>query len=217
MKNTFQNFLNIYLKNGFQSLSKKDIDLLIFYFMKKNGLIKGKTNYEKARNLKITPNKFASLQVDAYMRWEDENREAVLQKFLKDAFELKNIERIVEEQQELLKKGEMALTIENAVTKLQLERTLTEINAHIRYTFNKEVIIVNIKTLFEIVYFSGIELQKIKKVLLDSEDIDTKELIIKKDFRNITFEEYRKILNEIGFESMKEIGKSFMSNIRGLV
>jgi len=217
MKNTFQNFLDIYLKNGFQSLSKKDIDLLIFYFMKKNGLIKGKTNYEKARNLKITPNKFASLQVDAYMRWEDENREAVLQKFLKDAFELKNIERIVEEQQELLKKGEMALTIENAVTKLQLERTLTEINAHIRYTFNKEVIIVNIKTLFEIVYFSGIELQKIKKVLLDSEDIDTKELIIKKDFRNITFEEYRKILNEIGFESMKEIGKSFMSNIRGLV
>lgn len=217
MKNTLQQFLDIYLKNGFQSLSKKDIDLLVFYIMEKEGLILGETNYEKARYLKITPNKLASLQVDAYMRWEDENREVVLQKFLKNAFESKNIERIQEEQKELLKKGEIALTIENAVTKLELERTLKEISAHIRYTLNKEVIIVNIRTLFEIIFFSGIEPQKIKKVLLQSEDIEIKEIVTKKDFRDISFEEYRKLLNEIGFQSMKDIGKSFMSKLGALV
>lgn len=131
MKNTFQKFLDIYLKNGFQSLSKKDIDLLIFYFMEQDELIEGNTNYYKSRFLRITPNKLATLQLESYMRWGDENRGEILREFFRKTFEEKKLNKTIEEQRDIIKKGKIPLTIENSVERLQLERTLKEINSNI--------------------------------------------------------------------------------------
>jgi len=217
MISIFQNFLDIYLKNGFQSLSKKDMDLLVFYFMEKESLIEGKTNYEKARYLKISPNKFASLQLESYMRWGEGNRDKILKDFFIVAFQEKNLQRIQYEQKEFLALGKIALTIENPIEKIQLERTLKEITSHIEYTLNKEVIVLNIKTLLELIFIAGFEKEKIKKFLLALEKVEVKELLTKRDFRNITFEEYRKLLNELGFESIKEISKIAMGKIGELV
>ena len=213
MKNTFQKFLDIYLKNGFQSLSKKDIDLLIFYFMEQDELIEGNTNYYKSKFLRITPNKLATLQLESYMRWGDENRGEILREFFRKTFEEKRLNKIIEEQRDIIKKGKIPLTIENSVERLQLERTLKEINSNIEYTLNKEVIVVDVKTLFEIVYFSIDNKEKIKQLLNNIEELDVYEYLTKKDFRNITFDEYRKLLNQIGFEGIKEIGKGILSKI----
>lgn len=213
MKNTFQKFLDIYLKNGFQSLSKKDIDLLIFYFMEQDELIEGNTNYYKSRFLRITPNKLATLQLESYMRWGDENRGEILREFFRKTFEEKRLNKTIEEQRDIIKKGKIPLTIENSVERLQLERTLKEINSNIEYTLNKEVIVVDVKTLFEIVYFSIDNKEKIKQLLNNIEELDVYEYLTKKDFRNITFDEYRKLLNQIGFEGIKEIGKGILSKI----
>ena len=201
MKNTFQKFLDIYLKNGFQSLSKKDIDLLIFYFMEQDELIEGNTNYYKSKFLRITPNKLATLQLESYMRWGDENRGEILREFFRKTFEEKRLNKIIEEQRDIIKKGKIPLTIENSVERLQLERTLKEINSNIEYTLNKEVIVVDVKTLFEIVYFSIDNKEKIKQLLNNIEELDVYEYLTKKDFRNIAFDEYRKLLNQIGFEA----------------
>lgn len=217
MKNTFQLFLDIYLKNGFQSLSKKDIDLLIFYFMEQANLIKEENSYEKAKYLKITPKKLANLQLESYMRWGEENREQVLKNFFHKAFAKESLDRILSEQDDLLQKRKISLTIENSVEKLQLERTLKEIASNIEYTLNKEVIVVNIKTLFEILYFAEIDKEKIQDILKDIEKIDIKQLLTRKDFRSITFEEYRKNLNKIGFETMREIGKTLIGKLGGLI
>ena len=213
MKNTFQKFLDIYLKNGFQSLSKKDIDLLIFYFMEQDELIEGNTNYYKSRFLRITPNKLATLQLESYMRWGDENRGEILREFFRKTFEEKRLNKTIEEQRDIIKKGKIPLTIENSVERLQLERTLKEINSNIEYTLNKEVIVVDVKTLFEIVYFSIDNKEKIKQLLNNIQELDVYEYLTKKDFRNITFDEYRKLLNQIGFEGIKEIGKGILSKI----
>ena len=147
------------------------------------------------------------------MRWGDENRGEILREFFRKTFEEKRLNKTIEEQRDIIKKGKIPLTIENSVERLQLERTLKEINSNIEYTLNKEVIVVDVKTLFEIVYFSIDNKEKIKQLLNNIEELDVYEYLTKKDFRNITFDEYRKLLNQIGFEGIKEIGKGILSKI----
>jgi hypothetical protein len=66
--------LRQYLGVGFQTLQKRDLDLLFFYRMERHGLL-GPTssNYDVAQLLNVTPQKVASLRRDAYARWADQS------------------------------------------------------------------------------------------------------------------------------------------------
>lgn len=65
--------LHQYLSVGFQTLQKRDLDLLLFYRMEQHGLLgKEAPNYDVARLLNLTPQRVASLRRDAYARWAEE-------------------------------------------------------------------------------------------------------------------------------------------------
>jgi len=61
-------FLDKYLSLGFGNLPKKEIDILVFGLLNRCGYLKGKNNYEIARNLQIDENRLRRLFLDSSLR-----------------------------------------------------------------------------------------------------------------------------------------------------
>ena len=68
-------FLEKYLTFGFQSLGKKDIELLLFYALEQSqisNISPTLDNHIVAHRLKLTPDKVRKLRREAMARWGDE-------------------------------------------------------------------------------------------------------------------------------------------------
>ena len=62
--------LEQFQKEGWGSLGKRDLELLIYILLEKDGaLTRNLSNYDIARQLRITEAKVAGLRRDAYARW----------------------------------------------------------------------------------------------------------------------------------------------------
>ena len=213
-KEFLEYFLQFYLQNGFQSLSKKDIDLLLFYLMEEYNIFNGKDNYQKAKQLKITPTKLKSLQLESYMRWGKQTQKEILLKLFTRIFSQENIKSITREQENKLEKGYIPLMIENPVEKLELERILKENNSIVDYNLNKEVIDVKLHTLILISYLTNDNKEKLLKELNKfSQQHSLKELVTKKDIKELTIDDFRQIINEVGYESLSHISKEVLSSL----
>ena len=67
-------FLTKYLAHGFQSLSKRDVELLLFYELELCELVSSAaSNHDVAKKLRLTGRKVAALRRDAWARWAEEN------------------------------------------------------------------------------------------------------------------------------------------------
>ncbi len=63
-------FLRLTLLQGFQSLTKRDLELLIFVLLERDGAIdRGDSNASVALQLRVTPAKVKGLRRDGYARW----------------------------------------------------------------------------------------------------------------------------------------------------
>ena len=138
-KELLATFMNLYLQNGFQSLSKKDIDLLLFYLMDQYTIFEGRDNYEKAKQLKITPSKLKSLQLESHMRWSDKTSKQILKSLFERILKKENIKSLLQEQADLLSKNEIPVMVENPIEKLELEKLLKDNNSIVKYELNSEV------------------------------------------------------------------------------
>lgn len=72
----FDEFFNEFKKYPFGSMSKRDLECLIFSLMEKNGLIDGNNNRDKAYNLGINATRLNSYIIDANVKFgkkADEN------------------------------------------------------------------------------------------------------------------------------------------------
>ena len=72
-KEFFDDFMSEYLSRGFANMPKREIDVLIFYQLQKNGAFDNFTNYEIARRLRTTPNKVKNLKYEAKIRFDNED------------------------------------------------------------------------------------------------------------------------------------------------
>ena len=76
-------FLRLTLLQGFQSLTKRDLELLIFVLLERDGAIdRGDSNASVALQLRVTPAKVKGLRRDGYARWRalvPEDADAALQ------------------------------------------------------------------------------------------------------------------------------------------
>jgi len=211
-------FLQYYLQNGFQSLSKKDIDLLLFYLMEEYSIFDGKDNYQKAKQLKITPVRLKSLQLELYMRWGKQTQKDILLKLFSRIFSKENIASLIKEQKEKLKKGYIPLVIENPVEKLELERVLKENNSIVEYNLNKEIIDVKLQTLILISYLINDNKEKLLKELNKfSKQNNLKEVITTRDIQDLTIDDFRLIINEVGYESISYIGKKILDSLTKII
>lgn len=150
-----QKLLSLYLEQGFQSLPKRDLELLIFLLLEIDGAIdRRESNYVVARKLRVTPTRVKALRRDAYARWRPligESREDALQRILGSVLTVENIEAGAKHASEKSRKeGFIAVRIEHSDDRGEFEQVIMDVGAIPIYERNRDVLVVRFDTLIAI-------------------------------------------------------------------
>lgn len=202
-----QRLVGLALEQGWQSLSKRDMDLLIFLLLELDGAIDRQApNHAVARQLRVTPSRVASLRRDAYARWRPlvgDNSEKVLQRILRETLtpaRLNSAARYASERKR--EDGFLALLVEHPDDRLELEQAIKVAGAIPVYERNREVLLVHYETLFDLAeQFAFLEqdpvkVQKsLKKLFRTETDLEG---FLTKDIGDLTWQDAREALNSAG-------------------
>ncbi len=207
-----EKFVSLYLEQGFQSLPKKDLDLLVFILLE----IDGKTihhdhsNYEVARKLRVTPARVNALRRDAYARWWPlvKQRKDPLQPILEKVLTAENIEAGAKfaKAKNLGEQGFLAVQIEHAYDRIEFEEALLKTGVIPIYERNPNVVVVHFDTLLRLAEshgYVGKDLKRVRDCLknLSTANQKVKDLL-KKDVAKITWDEIRSAMNDLAAEKL---------------
>lgn len=135
-------FLCKYFELGFSSLSKHDIDLFVYYLIKKHlSLFNGKSNYELSSLLKITERKLQSIQIESYLRYENIS----LSKNLEELNKKIGSGEIKPE----IEGDKIRILIDSPVLKRDFEYSITSVGHIVDYSFNKNILSLRLSSFFE--------------------------------------------------------------------
>ena len=120
-------FLRLTLLQGFQSLTKRDLELLIFVLLERDGAIgRDESNFTVAGKLRVTPAKVKALRRDGYARWRalvPEERDAALQRIVATVLTEANLKAGAKHVSERSRKdGFLAIRIEHPDDHQQFEQ-----------------------------------------------------------------------------------------------
>ncbi|HAU0153748.1 TPA: hypothetical protein JBE90_12070 [Legionella pneumophila] len=136
-------FLRKYFEIGFGSLSKHDIDLLVYYLIKKHtNLINEKSNYELSALLTITERKLQSIQIESYLRYESTSISKNLE-ILRKKIESKTIKPEIEG-------DKIRILIDSPVLRRDFEYSITSLGYIVDYSFNKNILTLRLPAFFEV-------------------------------------------------------------------
>jgi len=142
--NIWEKFLEKYLENGFGTMTKKEVDLYIFYLLYETKL-KSKSIYEISKELKISEQRVKNLMKEVYLKYKTIDNKEVLKRIAKAFLDSKiDIER---------KDDKVRFLLEDPILKLEFEHKVKELGAIIDYSFNKDVLVVK-KSVFVSIFFS---------------------------------------------------------------
>lgn len=150
-----QKILEQYLAEGWGSLSKRDLELLFFILLERDGAIeRGASNYEVARALRVTESKVAALRKDAYARWRPLTHEQpsdVLKRVFLRALNKGQLEQTLRYATERrMHDGFLPLLVEHPDDRAEVEHAIKEAGAIPIFERNREVILIHYETLLEI-------------------------------------------------------------------
>jgi hypothetical protein len=202
-----EQILKLYLEQGWQSLSKRDLELLIFLSLEMDGAIdRFASNHSVARSLRITPSKVASLRRDAYARWRTLSTETtadIIKRVLRSALteeSLINAARYASERRK--EEGFLAILIEHPDYRAEFEEAVKKAGAIPIYERNREVILLNYETLLKLAENMDLlekdpaKLQaKLKKLCGTKTDLEG---FLKKNINDLTWDDARAALNSAG-------------------
>ncbi len=137
-------FLKHYLYDGYGTMPKKEIDILVFHLISESGDIKGKTNYEVANKLSLTESKVKGLILESSLKYNPADHEAVVGKI---------INRLLEKDNNInFNNNSISVSLENPVDKREFEFAIKSLgtNSYVEYSFNKEILKVNVELMFNI-------------------------------------------------------------------
>ena len=148
-------FLRLTLLQGFQSLTKRDLELLIFVLLERDGAIdRGDSNASVALQLRVTPAKVKGLRRDGYARWRalvPEEADAALQRIVATVLTEANLRSGAKHVSERSRKdGFLAIRIEHPDDAQRFEQAILEVGALPVYERNREVVAVRFDTLLKI-------------------------------------------------------------------
>lgn len=216
-------FLRLTLLQGFQSLTKRDLELLIFILLERDGAIaRSDSNAAVALRLRVTPAKVKGLRRDGYARWRalvPEEGEAALQRIVAAVLTEENLRagaRHVTERSR--KEGFLAIRIEHPDDAQRFEQAILEVGAIPVYERNREVVAVRFDTLVQIAerwnYLqpdAQATLAALKKLAPASEEVAE---LLKKDITQLRWADARRALNSLG---AKAIASSAEGGLKGLL
>ncbi|MCD9086024.1 hypothetical protein [Stenotrophomonas sp. SY1] len=216
-------FLRLTLLQGFQSLTKRDLELLIFVLLERDGSIsRSESNAAVALRLRVTPAKVKGLRRDGYARWRalvPEEGEAALQRIVAGVLTEANLRSGSKHVSERSRKeGFLAIRIDHPDDAQQFEQAILDVGAIPVYERNREVVAVRFDTLVQIAerwnYLQPdpqATLDALKKLAPASEEVAD---LLKKDIKQLRWDDARRALNSLG---AKAISSTAEGGLRGLL
>jgi hypothetical protein len=216
-------FLRLSLMQGFGSLNKRDLELLTFVLLERDGAIpRGGSNAVVALQLRITPARVKGLRRDGYARWRalvPEEPDAALQRIVATVLTEENLRSGAKHVSERAKKdGFLAIRIEHPDDAQQFEQAILEVGALPVYERNREVVAVRFDTLLKIAERWGYlqpdpeaithALKKLQPTASEVADL------LQKDLAKLRWEDVRSALNNLG---AKAIASTAEGGLKGLL
>ncbi len=196
--------LNEVLTHGFQSLGKRDLELLIFYLLERDGYIcKNSRNYEVSKLLRIPEGRLKLLRKDSYARWQtidNINSGDIIRGVFSQCFSEEKIKQSFNHASASDKKdGFIPILIEHPADRAEFESEVIIANGIPKYERNREVLLVR----FDIV----IDIAKKYNILKDEKEIEknlkkinqsstTLAELLRSDISKLGFGDFRSALND---------------------
>jgi len=218
-----EQFLQLSLMQGFGSLNKRDLELLMFVLLERDGAVsRAASNAAAALQLRITPARVKSLRRDGYARWRalvPEESDAALQRIVATVLTEDNLRSGAKHVSERAKKdGFLAIRVEHPDDAQQFEQAILEVGALPVYERNREVVAVRFDTLLRIAEKWGYlqpdpaaitrELKKLQPTASEVADL------LQKDLTKLRWEDARNALNSLG---AKAIASTAEGGLKGLL
>ena len=219
-------FLRLTLMQGFQSLTKRDLELLIFVLLERDGAIsRAESNFAVASRLRVTPAKVKGLRRDGYARWRalvPEEGEAALQRIVAAVLTEANLRSGAKHVSERSRKeGFLAVRIEHPDDAQRFEQAILDLGAIPVYERNREVVAVRFDTLLNIAerwnYLQPdpqATLDALKKLAPASEEVAD---LLKKDVTQLRWVDLRRALNSLGAKAISSTAEGGLKGLLKLV
>lgn len=216
-------FLRLTLLQGFQSLTKRDLELLIFVLLERDGAIgRGESNAAVAAKLRVTPAKVKLLRRDGYARWRalvPEDDRIALQRILASVLTEDSLQSGAKHVSERNRKeGFLAVRIEHPDDAQRFEQAILDVGALPVFERNREVVAVRFDTLLKIAEKWGYLqpdteniARELKKLAPAAEEV---EALLKKDVSKLRWVDVRNALNSLG---AKAISSTAEGGLKGLL
>jgi hypothetical protein len=216
-------FLRLTLLQGFQSLTKRDLELLIFVLLERDGaLSRSDSNALVALKLRVTPAKVKGLRRDGYARWRalvPEESEHALQRIVAAVLTEDNLRSGAKHVSERSRKeGFLAIRVEHPDDAQQFEQAILDVGALPVYERNREVVAVRFDTLLKIAERWGYlqpdpeaVTRELKKLTPTADEVAD---LLKKDIAKLRWEDARNALNSLG---AKAIASTAEGGLKGLL
>ncbi|GAB4543254.1 MAG: hypothetical protein Fur002_14910 [Anaerolineales bacterium] len=199
-----ERLLFYFLEQGWQSLSKRDMELLIYILMEQDGAIERfASNHTVAKQLRLTPAKVAALRRDAYARWRpllNLTTREMIKHVLENALTEKKLASAARYASERsASEGFLALVIEHPDYRAEMEEAIKNLDGIPIYERNPQVILIHYKTLFELAQQHELldsfpNIQKSLKSLCGTKVKDL-EGFLKKSAKDLTWDDVRAALS----------------------
>jgi hypothetical protein len=156
-----ETLLGAFLENGWGSLSKRDLELLLFLLLERDGALERKaSNYDIARRLRLTEGRVALLRKDAYARWRpllEETTATVLARVFQSSLAKNQLEITMKfATARRMKDGFIPLLVEHPDDRAALEYAIKDVGGIPIHERNREVILIHHETLFAIAERHGL-------------------------------------------------------------
>ncbi|KRG71241.1 hypothetical protein [Pseudoxanthomonas dokdonensis] len=216
-------FLRLALLQGFQSLTKRDMELLLFVLLERDGAVsRNESNHVVASKLRITPARVKALRRDGYARWRalvPEEGDAALQRIVANVLTEANLRSGAKHVSERSRKeGFLAVRIEHPDDQQQFEQAIIDVGALPVYERNRDVVAVRFDTLLAIAERWGYlqpdpeaVTQALKKLAPASEEVAD---LLQKDVAKLRWADVRSALNNLG---AKAIASTAEGGLKGLL
>lgn len=219
-------FLRLTLLQGFQSLTKRDLELLIFVLLERDGAIeRGASNAAVALQLRVTPAKVKGLRRDGYARWRalvPEEGDAAMERIVATVLTEANLRSGAKHVSERSRKeGFLAIRIEHPDDAQHFEQAILDVGAIPVYERNREVVAVRFDTLLAIAerwnYLQPdpqATIEALKKLAPGSEELAD---LLKKDIKQLRWEDARRALNSLGAKAISSTAEGGLKGLLKLV
>lgn len=203
-------FLRRYADHGFQSMQKRDVELLLYYELELCGVLDpGSDNHSIAKTLRLTPTKIKSLRRDAWARWAEPNEvRDHLRQTLANLFRDEVLSTLLEENESVCRQDKLLpVMLEHPSDRAEVEQALKRRHSVPRYARNREVLLVphrQLLALVDEVVPGGIEKKKLATIRNAFLKDATLKGLLTKDITKLSWSEARAVLNATVGEALQK-------------